>query len=431
MPLQPPAARILGRQGRELGRQVAHGIGGHVEARQGHQRRANSRPCRRSGRRCRPAQTEHHPARRLDHRLPPHLAQRKPPVETTSSMTIRTPIPARRASMREGAGKWRRNLNTPSSRSTIDRRHAQDAARGLVAPGMIPPTAGETHHVDVADAWPQDLGGQRLAEPLGALRIHEDQVLLQEHAGLCRPGGQDENALRAGRSAARNSSRIVSGCSWAASVTCLADWRPVIPPRNIASSPAGLDCRQLADRRTRSGRSRRSAAVTRHATNLLRRDALHSIDGLGAAHDAGRALATSSSEAPATAGALSIAHAEPAADPMASGLEARIGRLEARADIQTWMMAYGRTRDRRGFQAFAEDCARFAEYVQARACRQGPGRDPCERMNHGSTPSPAMPPLHGVRETQELPRRFKRPIGWGGRGDGAPVEVVIAAQLSS
>ena len=68
--------------------------------------------------------------------------------------------------------------------------------------------------------------------------------------------------------------------------------------------------------------------------------------------------AAAAAAAPAAALAGPEAHGQP------SGLEARIERLEARAEIHDLMMAYGRTLDRRDFQAFEQLWARDAEYVQ-------------------------------------------------------------------
>ena len=50
-------------------------------------------------------------------------------------------------------------------------------------------------------------------------------------------------------------------------------------------------------------------------------------------------------------------------------LEARVGALEARAEIESLMLDYGRTLDRRDFAAFASLWAAEAEYVQGK----GPG----------------------------------------------------------
>ena len=72
----------------------------------------------------------------------------------------------------------------------------------------------------------------------------------------------------------------------------------------------------------------------------------------------------------AAAAAPSAVHAEA---PEASSMEARLDRLEARAEIHALMMAYGRTLDSRDFQAFEDLWAADAEYVQGKgAAAKGP-----------------------------------------------------------
>lgn len=67
--------------------------------------------------------------------------------------------------------------------------------------------------------------------------------------------------------------------------------------------------------------------------------------------------------------AAAPAAAESLADHKGPGLAARVDALEARDEIHALMMAYGRTLDRRDFQAFADLWASDAEYVQG----AGPG----------------------------------------------------------
>lgn len=116
-------------------------------------------------------------------------------------------------------------------------------------------------------------------------------------------------------------------------------------------------------------------------------------------------------------------------------LQARLDRLEARAEIHELMMAYGRTLDRRDFAGFADLWATDAEYVQGR----GPGvkgpaaiRALLEKAfatNAAGVKEPnfhvffnqAIGPIEGDRATA-----FSRSAFVAAGGDGA-LEVVVTA----
>ena len=73
------------------------------------------------------------------------------------------------------------------------------------------------------------------------------------------------------------------------------------------------------------------------------------------------------------AGATAAATPGMAAPRRGGSLEERVAALESRAEIQTLMLDYGRTLDRRDFAAFASLWAAEAEYVQGKgAGAKGP-----------------------------------------------------------
>ena len=140
--------------------------------------------------------------------------------------------------------------------------------------------------------------------------------------------------------------------------------------------------------------------------------------------------AAASSAGPSVARAAPGEPGEPGA-----GLEARIARLEARDEIHSLMLAYGRTLDARDFEGFAGLWAADAEYVQGRGLpAKGPAaiRAVLERafaQNSAGVREPnfhvffniAIGPIEGDRATA-----FSRSAFVAAGADGQ-LQVVIAA----
>jgi hypothetical protein len=90
--------------------------------------------------------------------------------------------------------KPRRSLKAPPFALDVQRRHLQ-VPRGLIA-GDDAADGRRDGDVDRADGG-DDLLRQGLAQPLAAVGVHEDQVLLQEDRAV-QAGGQHEMAFAQG-----------------------------------------------------------------------------------------------------------------------------------------------------------------------------------------------------------------------------------------